>query len=158
MSLVEKILSSKRHSSIKFLYACTPETLTVQITGNVASTRDCTSRGARGTRISISCDTQSALARAWLSRDDSHALASRLHSRENLYLQHGWIIIYGWIRFVCSKTLFLCCSSVTDHLLSAMPRLSIETRCRVMFLFSGGMRLSSIQERLMEEGYKISLR
>jgi len=61
---------------------------------------------------------------------------------------------------VANATLFLCCSSVKDHLLSAMPCLSIETRCHVIlfFLFSGGMRLSSIPERLIKEEYKISLR
>jgi len=53
--------------------------------------------------------------------------------------------------FVVNATLFLCCSSVTDHLLSAcMPRLSIETRCCIilLFLFSGKCAFFSIQERL----------
>jgi len=61
---------------------------------------------------------------------------------------------------VVNVTLFLCFSSVTDHLLLAMPHLSIETRYHVilLFLFIGGMRHSSIQERLIEGGYKISLR
>jgi len=60
---------------------------------------------------------------------------------------------------VVSATSFLCFSSVTDHLLSAMPHFSIKTRYRVklLFLCIGGMRCSSIQERLIKEGYKISL-
>jgi len=50
---------------------------------------------------------------------------------------------------VVNATLFLCCSSVTDHMLSAMPHLSIETRCRIilMFLCSGEMHPTSFYSR-----------
>jgi len=52
---------------------------------------------------------------------------------------------------VVNLTSFVCFSSVTYHLLSAISHSSIETRCHVilLFLFSGGMHLSSIQERLI---------
>jgi len=90
----------------------------------------------------------------WLTWDDSHALVSTT-SLMRIFL--CWMVEYGLS--VVNATSFLCCSSVTDHLLSAMPHLSIKTRCRIilLFLFSGGMCLSSIQETLIE-GYKISLR
>lgn len=39
-----------------------------------------------------------------------------------------------------------------------MPRLTIETRCRVITLFDAGNTLSSIKERLEEEGITITVR
>jgi len=47
---------------------------------------------------------------------------------------------------------------VTDYLLLAILCLSIETKMPYNVPFGGGMCLSFIQERLIEEGYKISLR
>jgi len=58
--------------------------ITVQITGNVTSTHECTSSGGRVTCISISCDMQPAPAHTkiiaylyyWLAQDNSQALVS----------------------------------------------------------------------------------
>jgi len=124
----------------------------VQITGKVASTRKWTSSGGRVTCISLVCPF--CVTHNQLQPHENNCVCKLLaHSRCQScpleYISLARIFIYCTVEYglsVVNVTLFLCFSSVTDHLLSAMPHLSIKTRCHIILLslFIGGMRRSSI--------------
>jgi len=114
---------------------------TVQITGNIASTRECTSSGGRVTHILLAfpfCAT----CNQFQPHKNNRVYILLAHSRQqpcpHKYTPLVKIFLCCIVEYclsVVNVILFICCSSVTDHLLSAMPCLSIETRYCIILSF-----------------------
>jgi len=113
----------------------------VQITGNVASTREWTSSGGQVTRIPLAfpfCVTHKQLQ----PHENNHVcklmVCSRHQPHPHEYISLMIIFLCCMVKYslsVVNAISFLCFSSVTDHLLSAIPHLSIETRYHIILLF-----------------------
>jgi len=139
-----------------FLILVTPNTSTytnilmVQITGNIVSTRKWTSSGGRVTHIPLAFPFR-VTCKQLQPHENNHVCKLMARSRHlpcpHEYISLMRIFLCCTVEYslsVVNATTFFCFSSVTDHLLSAMPHLSIKTRYRVIlfFLFIGGMRHS----------------
>jgi len=113
----------------------------VQITGNVMSTREWTSSGGRVTCIPLTFPFRVTCKQLQL-HENNHICKLMAHSRcqprPREYIPLARIFLCFAVKYslsVVNATSFLCFSSVTDHFLSTMPHLSIETRYHVILLY-----------------------